>query len=156
MVFFFIAYLSIIFLFCFPFDIRIVVFMSKSPESSFFSANIGIFRVSPKKLKRKKEEKKRKIKLKIGIKKIAIKKPIDFRLSVYLARPRALRYAEKQLLGIPLDTLGRFLSSNFPSCDIVVADATPQNATASITLKIRFNLFLIISSVMQTIKIGRK
>lgn len=156
MVFFFIAYLSIIFLFCFPFNIKIVVFFSNLPKISLFCANIGFIRISPKKIKKKKSGKKKKIPIKIGVKQISVKKPIDFNLSVYAVRPRGLRYAERAILGVPLDTVGRFLNAKLPSVSVCVADSEGGRLSASVTLKVRFNLFLIISSVVQTIKIRRK
>ena len=156
MVFFFIAYLSIIFLFCFPFNIKIVVFFSNSPKISFICANIGFIRIPPKKIEKNKSGKRKKLPIKIGVKKIAVKRPIDFNLSVYAARPRGLRCAERALLGVPLDTAGRFLSAKFPSVNVFVADSECGKISASVILNVKFNLFLIISSVVQTIKIRRK
>ncbi len=157
MVFFFIAYLIIIFLICFPFRIKVVAFYASSRQIRYFCAQIGFFRFCSKKRKKIKSKKHRKLRLpvKIRLNKIRLKRPIDYKIKVYATRPKAITSFERKLFGASFVKIGKTLDFLLNNADVIVTDNEDDIFFIQFDASIKTNLFLIFSSVLQTISLRR-
>ena len=157
MVFFFIAYLIIIILFCFPFKTKFVVFYSNTYKKIYFSATIGFINILPQKVKEKNNKKRRKRgKIKIGFKGFNLKKPIDFSLTAYASQPKSFDAAMKAFFGVSVSSVAKLINAAIPNADVLVVNNDDNHFYLQSKIEIKFNLFIIISSLLQTIKIGRR
>lgn len=158
MVFFFIAYLSIIFLICFPFKIKIVLFYSNSQKKFVFYTSIGFFKFSSNKKRKQNINKKRKtcFPLKIRLKRIRIKKPIDYQIELYATRPKKMSIVEKKIIGASMVTIGKTLNTIIKDGVVSITDNDDGRLFIQFCASIKTNLLLIFSSILQTITFRRK
>lgn len=157
MVFYFIIFLSIIFLLCFPFRVKILFFYSFIGKKMLFTAKIGFIQFRPGKFEKKSKQKKNKtLPIHISIKKISIKKPIEFHLHFYSQKNTLLQKTENEILRLDLPKISGLLSQKSENIHIKLESSDYAVYTCSFSLSLKLNFFLIITSVLQTIKIGRK
>ena len=153
MVFFFIAYLTIICLLCVPFTVKIYLFYSQKEGKFNYSVKIGFITLrSPHKQVRK--SKKKKHKSLFSIKKIVIPKFLYFSFRLYLNRPHSWENFEKYLLGVPLIKAAKLIDRSFDNVSVFVQDDEMFYLDMSVT--VTDNMFLIFSYLLQTITIGRR
>ncbi len=158
MVFFFIAYLIIIILFCFPFKLRIVVFLSNIPKLTYFYIKIGFFHFLKdfSKILKKKKKKKSINNIKIKLKRITLKKPISYHSELFINRPAQFVIFEKLLIGTNLEKLAKFTNAKLPDTYFFIEDNNSRALKFHFDIKIKINFLLIILSLVQTLKIERK
>lgn len=155
MVLFFIAYLIIIIIFCFPFNIKMAFFVDNKGKDKDFFFKVGFFTIPIKKISLKKR-KKRKSKFGIKLKGFHLKKLIEYRVLLEINLPERLNAIIEELKFnfSPL----RYVLRLFPQLDINCNSSF--NKQNSIYFQAKFSLktntFLIFSSILQTLTIGSK
>ena len=154
MVFFFIAFLITICFFCAPFSIRISIEMSNKYMKSRVFIKIGPFSWENDKTGRKKK-KSHKRKFRIGIKKIVFPSFISFRCNTYVVRPGVVTELEKSILGFPLRKAADVLTKYSDAIILTIVDGSGDEMYFALDCNVRYNLYLIFSALLQTIKIGR-
>lgn len=157
MVFLFIAYLSIIFLICFPFEIKIVVFCANYQKKFGFYAKIGFLMFSNDKNKKQKMNIMKKIRFfkKIKLKKISVNKLIDYKIALFATRPKPVSDLEKAAFGAPLVSISKKLDALMKKMTLCVVDNDDKKLFFQFNLAIKTNLSLIFSLILQTITFGR-
>ena len=154
MVFFFIAYLIIIIIFCFPFDIGICYNFDKKSNNSTFLLKLGIFSKYIQK-KNKNRLKKNKDNFKISLKSLSIKKPINVRVSIDASLPNFCIFFKNNYSYI----LRSFCFNNLDNVQILHNVNIANNSQAlylQFKLSLKLNVFLIFSSLVQTLKLKRR
>ena len=153
-VFYFILFLSSIFILCSPFDVTIFGNFDTNNKKVNIFIKIIVFRIKLKKSKKKKKRKKSLLGIKI--KKLAVKKPIQIDLFYHSIRSKEIASLENKITKIDVEKLGSRLSNRFPSIDILLQnDNASHGINAVFSLRVKLNLFIIFSSVLQTITIRR-
>lgn len=148
MVFFFIAYLIIIIIFCFPFNVKFVVFYDKTSKKRRFIVKIGFFVFNCKNLKKKSKKKRRYFK--IYVKKIIFPSIIDFQYNVNILYPKFVRNF------IFLKNLTRAKKNNSSYKNIhAVSSKNNSIFILNVFFSIKFNIFILFSLFLQTLKISR-
>ena len=154
MVFFFIAYLIIIIIFCFPFNTEICYIFDKKSNNSTFLLKLGIFSKYIQK-KNKNHLKKNKGNFKISLKSLSIKKPINIKISVDAALPNFCFYFKNNYSYI----LRSFCFNDLDNVQILHNVNISNNNQAlylQFKLSLKLNVFLIFSSLVQTLKLKRR
>lgn len=154
MVFFFIAYLIIIIIFCFPFNIGICYNFDKKSNKSTFLLKLGIFNKYIQK-KNKNRLKKNKANFKISLKSLSIKKPINVRISIDASLPNFCIFFKNNYSYI----LRRFCFNDLDNVQILHNVNVSNNSQAlylQFKLSLKLNVFLIFSSLVQTLKLKRR
>lgn len=154
MVFFFIAYLIIIIIFCFPFNTEICYIFDKKSNNTTFLLRLGVFsKYIPKNNKNK--LKKNKANFKISIKSLSIKKPINVRVSIDATLPSFCLYLKNNYSYV----LENFNVNGLDNVQILHNVNVSNNSQAlylQFKLSLKLNVFLIFSSLVQTLKLKRR
>lgn len=162
MVFFFIAYLITIFIFCSPFSICFKLYFSNSEKKPMISLKIGPLTIPltiPMGKKKKKSERKKIAKKHpplFRIRKIKIPKAIEYSTSVLIVLPKKIVYLDEVFIGDNIRKVFgvvRQLSSDKIFLDVVKSER--KIYCLAVLFRIKYNLTLIFSALLQTIKVGR-
>ena len=154
MVFFFIAYLIIIIIFCFPFDIGICYNFDKKSNKSTFLLKLGLFSKFIQK-NNKNRLRKNKGNFKISLKSLSIKKPINIKISVDASLPNFCIFFKNNYSYI----LRSFCFNDLDNVQILHNVNVANNSQAlylQFKLSLKLNVFLIFSSLVQTLKLKRR
>ena len=159
MVLFFIVYLIIIIIFCSPFSIKIAFFINNTNNRKYFAIKIGYVSIPIQKFnieKKKKPDKRKKKKLRVKFKGFHIKKLIEYKILLEINLPEYLNgiIEELKFKFLPLSYMLRLMPELNIDCNSTVNAQNFIYFQTKISLKT--NLFLIFSSILQTLTIGRK
>lgn len=158
MVLFFIVYLIIIIIFCSPFSIKIVLFINNTNNRKYFAIKIGYVSIPIQKfnIEKKKKPDKRKKKLRVKFKGFHIKKLIQYKILLEINLPEYLNgiIEELKFKFLPLSYMLRLMPKLNIDCNSTFNTQNFIYFQTKISLKT--NLFLIFSSILQTLTIGRK
>ena len=149
MVFFFISFLVIIFLSCIPFSVRLNCFYSDYIKKTQFYIQIGFFVIKPKKNFR--------MKLKnnglFSIKNLEIKKPIDHKIMFSCTYPEnflLITNILKPIIGVAIKEI-----RDVVDIDYEMIENSNDFLYLNADIRLKYNFYLIFSSILQTIKFGR-
>lgn len=154
MVFFFIAYLIIIIIFCFPFNIGICYIFDKKSRKSTLLLKLGLFSKFIPKNNRHKSAKNKSC-LKINLKSLSIKKPINIRISIDGILPNFCFYLRNNYSYI-LKSINFNGRDNIQFSHNVNIANNSQALYLQLKISLKLNVYLIFSSLMQTLKVKRR
>lgn len=150
MVLFFILFLTTIFLFCFPFSLKIALFLDNSPEIRQLTLKVGFFRFNPNIHGKKAGKKKRFPKIKL--KNVKIEIPIETKVLSDLKLPECFSVVKTSAVAAAVIN---FLQIFFSYFDAKIGRNTvfegKDKFYFQVKVSVKTNLFLIFSSIMQTI-----
>ena len=151
MVLFFIVYLIIIIIFCSPFSIKIAFFINNTNNRKYFAIKIGYVSIPIQKFNIEKKKK-----LRVKFKGFHIKKLIEYKILLEINLPEYLNgiIEELKFKFLPLSYMLRLMPELNIDCNSTFNTQNFIYFQTKISLKT--NLFLIFSSILQTLTIGRK